>query len=455
MMTPTAQPRAETMSPAGTSNKFFPARVMDVEITEPLPTVSYHEQYQGLWVLGRLHNEPVGVGLLHVSQAGLTPDRLGALLWPELREAVAARFAAAGLSAPCGLGAEGLAVNPATWPFLRCRAELLTSAPFISVVICTRGRPDLLETCLRRAERIDYPHFEVVVVDNAPANDAARKIVQAHQAVTSYRCRYAVEPRAGLSWARNAGVAAARGDIIAFTDDDGEPDGQWLTALACGFAKGSDIGCVTGVILPTHLDTPAQALFEELGGHSKGRGFSAAVFSQRGPQNPLFPLPAFGAGANMAFRREALARIGGFDVALGAGTPALAGEDTLALTLALLAGYRIAYEPAALVRHNHRRTMDGLGRQLHGYSAGLTAYYAALLRRRPGVALRLIGLMPAAAGYLRNARPVGAAAQPDLITGLMRGRRRGMLLGPVAYLRSMRRQARLVAPPATPPGAGR
>ena len=80
----------------------------------------------------------------------------------------------------------------------------------------------------------------------------------------------------------------------------------------------------------------------------------------------------------MAFRREVLARIGGFDVALGAGTPALAGEDTLALTLTLLSGYRIAYEPAALVCHHHRRDLHSLNLQLQGYSVGLTAYYAAL-----------------------------------------------------------------------------
>ena len=107
------------------------------------------------------------------------------------------------------------------------------------------------------------------------------------------------------------------------------------------------------MILPARLDTQIQEWFEFSGGHSKGRGFSSAVFSRQDPQSPLFPLPPFGAGGNMAFRREALARIGGFDVAMGAGTPARASEDTLALTLVLLAGDRIAYEPAALVRHDH------------------------------------------------------------------------------------------------------
>ena len=76
------------------------------------------------------------------------------------------------------------------------------------------------------------------------------------------------------------------------------------------------------------LDTPAQRLYEQFGGHSKGRGLAAEVFdvASHARQHPLYPLPAFGVGASMAFDREALLRIGGFDVALGAGTPAGPGR---------------------------------------------------------------------------------------------------------------------------------
>jgi len=248
--------------------------------------------------------------------------------------------------------------------------------------------------------------------------------------------RYRHEPRPGVARARNAGVAASRGDFIAFLDDDEEADQHWLAGLAVGFGRGSAIGCVTGMVLPARLDTPAQEWFEELGGHCKGRGFRPAIFSQDGPQSPLFPMPCFGAGANMAFCRSVLTDIGGFDVALGAGTPALAGEDTLALTLVLLSGYCIAYEPAALTRHHHRSDGDGLRRQLEGYGAGLTAYYAALLRHRPGVLFGLLHLFPSALAHVRREGKGGVPA------GLTGGQRRRMLAGPVRYLRSLRTQAR-------------
>jgi GT2 family glycosyltransferase len=424
---------------AGTNDEFSPVLMMEVELTSPLPAVRHDGLHERLWVLGRLHGEPIGVCVIKLEHEGLTPDQLGALLWPEYRQAVTERFAEAGLAAPQALKGDGLKADPAAWPFLQYRLATLAAAPFISVVICTRDRPDQLETCLRSLGQQEYPRFEIVVVDNAPG-DAVRTLVDA--GLNGRILRYVPEPRAGLSWARNTGIAAASGEIIAFLDDDEEPDRHWLTGLARGFARGDDIGCVSGMVLPARLDTLAQELFEQFGGHCKDRGFSSAIFAGNGPQSPLYPVPPFGVGANMAFRRAALSRIGGFDVALGAGTPALACEDTLALTLILLAGYRIAYEPAALMRHHHRGDLDSLSHQLRGYGVGLTAFYTALLRRRPSVIPALLRLTPAAVGYLREGKEKPAGPR-DLPAGLKMHQRWWMITGPLAYLRSARKQARV------------
>ncbi len=441
-------PGGPVAAPSG-PGRFSPALVMDVELAGPLPAVSFDGRCGRLYVTARLHTEPLGTCLLALGSGGLAASDLAAALWPEFREPVMTRFAAAGLPPPAPLTAAGLATGPAAWPFLEDRRRALATAPFISVVICTRDRPGQLASCLRSVARQEYPRFEVLVVDNAPATDEVRAL--ACTGLDLVALRYVREPRPGLSWARNAGAAAAAGEIIAYLDDDEEPDPHWLAGLAAGFSRGPDIGCVTGIVLPARLDTPAQEWFEELGGHSKGRGFSRAIFTASGPQSPLFPLPPFGVGANMAFRREVLAAIGAFDVALGAGTPARACEDTLALTMVLLAGYRIAYEPAALMRHHHRVDLDGLGDQVEGYGIGLTAYYAALLRHRPGVLPALLRLAPAAFGYLRGGGDSPGGLPADLPTGLLRRQRRGMLAGPVRYLGSLRTQARAALSAGQPP----
>lgn len=420
------------------SQDFLPAQMMDVEFTEPLPTVFYTGQYQRLFVLGRVHTEPIGACVIYLGEQGLTPDNLGALLWQEFRTSIMNRFAAAGLPVPNTLTGTGLEVDAVSWPSWQYSRSVLSAAPFISVVICTRDRPSSLESCLNSLGQQDYPRFELVVVDNAPTSDAARKVVGTWCGDSAVQ--YVLEPRPGLSWARNAGVSVSSGDIIAFLDDDEEPDRNWLTGLACGFARQNDIGCVSGMVLPARLETQAQELFEQLGGFCKDRGFTSDIFSSRGPQSPLYPLPPFGVGANMAFRREALARIGGFDVALGAGTPTFAGEDTLALTLTLLAGYCIAYEPAAMTRHHHREDLDGLLGQMRGYSIGLTAFYSALLRHRPGVLPGLLRLLPASVGYLRQSNLTAESPPPSFLNSLAQ-RRTWMLKGPAAYVRSLRKQA--------------
>jgi len=415
------------------------SKMIEVELTEPLPAISHGVPGGRLWVLARLASEPVAVSILR-PDAELTPGQFGELLWPDLATPVTERFAAAGLAVPDGLPAEGLLAHPSLGP-----EDVNGTAPFISVVICTRDRPAQLEVCLDYLARQDYPNFEVVIVDNVPSGDIVRKLVDA-RACEPVTFRYVAEHRPGLSWARNTGAEAAVADLIAFLDDDDEPDSRWLAGIARGFARGDDVGCVTGMTLASRLETLAQELFEELGGHSTGRGFTPAIFTRKGPQDPLFPRPPFGAGANMAFRRESLERIGGFDVALGAGTPTRMGEDSLAFTLVLLAGYSIAYEPSALMRHSHRRDMDGLREQLHGLNIGLLAYYTALLRHRPTVVPRLLRLLPLAAGYLRNGRslsppPAPAGLPPDLTKLNFRA----VLSGPWVYISSVRRQARVAS----------
>ena len=226
----------------------------------------------------RLHTEPLGTCLLALGPGGLAASDLAAALWPEVREPVMNRFADAGLPPPAPLTAAGLATGPGAWPFLEDRRRALATAPFISVVICTRDRPESagdLPALASGSRSIRVSKSWWSTTRPPPRRSGLWSSAGLHR----IPLRYVREPRPGLSWARNAGAAAASGEIIAYLDDDEEPDRHWLAGLAAGFSRGRDIGCVSGVVLPARLDTPAQEWFEELGGHSKGRGFSRAIFA--------------------------------------------------------------------------------------------------------------------------------------------------------------------------------
>jgi hypothetical protein len=176
--------------------------------------------------------------------------------------------------------------------------------------------------------------------------------------------------------------------------------------------------------------------FEQFGGHSKGRGFAPDAFEAGGKQSPLYPLPPFGVGANMAFRAAALRAIGGFDEALGAGTPAKGAEDTAMFTRLLRSGATTVYQPSALTRHVHRRELAGLRAQMYGYGAGLTAFYTSLIVNEPSVVWALLRLLPTALRDLTSADSLRVATLgDDFPRDLLKVNLRGMLAGPWRYVR--------------------
>jgi hypothetical protein len=175
-------------------------------------------------------------------------------------------------------------------------------APFISVVVATRERPRSLTACLDSLARLDYPNYEVVVVDNDPVTDATASLMPGR---TETNLRYVRESRRGLAAAHNCGLEHAAGSIIAFTDDDVIVDRNWLTEVARAFQAGPDVACVTGLIMPAELQTSAQLQLEAHGHFSKGFTQRLVDCNTHRPQDPLFPFAVgqLGSGANMSFSR--------------------------------------------------------------------------------------------------------------------------------------------------------
>lgn len=303
--------------------------------------------------------------------------------------------------------------------------------PTATVAICTRERPAELERTLSAIAALQDGDHDVLVVDNAPLTDATRRVAQQFPKV-----RYVSEPARGLNAARNRALREARGEIVAFTDDDAAPEPGWLAALLQNFGD-PRLMCVTGLTLPVELDTDAQELFEQ---HcSFSRGFRRHVFDgQR--DNPLAVGPV-GAGANMAVRRHVLAIVGPFDERLDGGTPARSGGDHEMFARILSAGYRVAYDPAAVSWHRHRRTRGELLDTVYGYGVGVYAMWTGMvLERRELGALKLAwawfrhGQLPV---LLRAMRRRAAASEAELV----RAELRGCLHGPRAWLASRRLKA--------------
>ncbi|MGC5039392.1 glycosyltransferase [Streptomyces sp. DT190] len=320
--------------------------------------------------------------------------------------------------------------------------------PYASVVVATRERAGQLARALDSLLAQDHPRCEIVVVDNAPVTGETRELIERKYAE---RVRYVCEPVPGLAVAHNTGLAAARGEVVAFTDDDVVADPRWLTELTAPFAADPRLGCSTGLILPARLTTPAQVLLESHGGFAKG--FTPRTYDPADPpgDEPLFPFTAgrFGSGANMAFRTEVLRAVGGFDPATGAGTAARGGDDLYGFVRVLAAGHRLRYTPYALVWHHHRETWRDLETQAYGYGAGLTAYLTAVLVNRPALLPAFLARLPrglAHARALTAVRETEGGSTPgdhDVRTHpwprrLSRLQRRGMLYGPVGYLRARR-----------------
>lgn len=345
--------------------------------------------------------------------------------------------------------------------------------PRASVVVPSLvRRVDDLARCLEHLARLDHPPFEVVVVDNRPevGDDDPLPAMLADK--PGFRSVRSLRP--GVAAARNAGLEAASGEVVAFTDDDVAVDPLWLRAFGARFAAEPDLAACTGLILPAELETPAQVWFERyFGGFAGERLFAPLTLSTvpgfwgRGSvearsedgalvrRAPLYGVGAYGAGASMAVRRSAALAVGGFDDALGTGTPSTGGEDLRILMDLLWARHRVRYEPAAVVKHRHRRGYDELTRQIRAGGTGLTATLTALVLDDPRHLLGLGSQLPLAVRRLagstvqrlrgrrtEEAQGSGDTAEVDPLfpPELVRLELGGMPSGPLAYLRSRRVQ---------------
>lgn len=347
---------------------FTPKKIIDIEISLPLMDIEGLDGYAEIEALIRLHGYPVGFITVSCIEGRCKASDIGREILSRHAYSVMRRMVNNGLGlsmSPAGYNIEDIIRMPLaayTGPF-----------PLVTVAVCTRDRSADLTICLQSLMQLDYPALDVLIVDNASKTDEVELLVSAYRG----QIRYVREPRPGLDWARNRAIIEARGEIIAFTDDDVVVDSGWIKALSRIFAESQDVVAVTGLVVPYEIESTAQELFEIYGGF--GRGFERKWYRldrRVGAGNSMYiGAGIFGTGANMAFRRCIFNEIGGFDPAMDVGTITQGGGDLEMFFRVLQEGHTLVYEPGAIVRHRHRRDYAQLRSQLFFNGTGLYAYF--------------------------------------------------------------------------------
>jgi O-antigen biosynthesis protein len=421
-----------------------PVRVLDVELSEGVPAVADGGRPDGgrygmARVLVRLHDQAIGVLDVALPPGGLTADAHAELIGCELAGEIEAHLRQDGLPAADALTSAGVdAARPCT--------PATDKVPFVSVVVPTCGRTETLRRTLGGLGGLDYPRYEIVVVDNAPHRPETAALVAEH-AAAGLPVRYTSEPRPGVTHARNRGLSHARGTLVAFADDDVVVDRNWLRALVGGFTDEAVVA-VTGSVLAGELETPAQVWVEQYGGFGKGcarRRFDVTGYDVCEPgrvrrvpagTDSLYPyLPGtYGSGANMAFRTDVLRRIGGFDPVLGSRGAVRAGEDIDVLLRIVLAGHVLVYEPSAIVWHTHKREYRALRRTMHDYGSALSAVLVKCLMTHPAGRRELLRRVPRGIAYaVRPGSAKNARKENAYPFSLTAGEMWGMAFGPARY----------------------
>ena len=267
----------------------------------------------------------------------------------------------------------------------------------ITVAISTRNRGALIDETLQKLLQLTYPHMEVLIVDQS-TDDRTRQTV-GEVAAGDPRVQLTPSNTVGLPVGRNLALSGAHGDVIAYTDDDCIVSDDWLDALAREF-QDPQVAAVFGRLLPwegaerTGIETGYKPTLER-------------VVHER-PTPPWW----VGHGGNMAFRRDVLLAMGGFDPLLGAGCPLRSGEDSDIIHRLLREKKRIVYCPEALAYHKQWKSWVEQTAMERAYGIGVGAQCGKYIRSGDADGYRFLsawvwqlGVRRMAAGVLKWRNP--------------------------------------------------
>lgn len=252
----------------------------------------------------------------------------------------------------------------ATTPTAEMEPSAHATATTISVVICTRDRPDTIVRAVESVLHQAYEHFDILIVDQSRTDETQRLIRDLME--RSDRLRYLHLDQAGLSRAYNAGIRHTSGNLLAFTDDDCVAPNTWLDTIAGCFAKQPDVALLYGQVwLPPELVATG----------TPGGTIPTLYIAERERLSLHAGFKVFGMGANFAARRSMCDRVGGFDEILGGGGPLKSSQDFDFAYRIYRAGGTILLEPGVVVYHYGFRSNADWPATLRAYGIGDGAFY--------------------------------------------------------------------------------
>jgi GT2 family glycosyltransferase len=375
-----------------------PAALRLVDLECPLVDLTLRSErlgvaHRSLLAVVRFDGEPLGAVAVPVGPRGRVSgewlaDLLRCDLEPELRDALAQR----GLDLPESLPRDGIQKR-------FHRRDPRARSRLVSVVVTASPDPALLARCLRSIFACDDPNFEVIVVGRRSRSRATMRMLDEQFAGES-RLRCVEDAGAGVSHARNAGLARADGEVVMFTSDDVIVDALWIGRCRAAFDRDRDVACVTGLILPPELGSDSQLRSERLA--TGVTGFCVETFHLPEGQatHPFFYYRpgAMGSGANTALRADVGRELGGFDAALGPATPTLGGEDLDLYVRVLGAGHTVVHDPSVIVWQERGDGAAQAGRSALGEGVSLGAALTKQLVAAPE-GRRLLRAVPAGLRY--------------------------------------------------------
>ncbi|CAN5116218.1 glycosyltransferase [soil metagenome] len=292
---------------------------------------------------------------------------------------------------------------------------MMPSTSDLAIIVCTRDRPEMLRLSLQAIAAATPGEAEIVVVDSASSTSATREVA------AEFDTTYVRADIKGLSIARNLGLKSTQRPFVIFTDDDCLAADGWAQRAVEHFADGT-VGAVTGQMLDHTLLVSDVQSSRKKRFHRAEDGLDA------------------GHGAVMAFRRELVLRLGGFDDVLGAGRELAGAEDLDIFCRILWAGSEIVYDEKCLVRHANTRVGDAYTELYRGYGLGLGALANKWLRLSPTIGLPVLGAL--------LKRRIVDMVQEGFRAGPERAMFRGMAQGFVVAARMPLRGERFVERPA-------